>query len=465
MAKSKPKQEIVDLQIEINKFISRLSKNNISGGIVLRLADVRDNLDNEVSEWYHVDLYTALNPELLLEQARAVYRKRTWWLGYVEVIRNFLVLLPILFTWFALSQASAAYYHAINKTPALATIPFLVQWEQGFNKAVPIWLHFSQVALLDAFILVVIIMITFLVHVENNVLLERAEKKSGQLVAEFDDLLWRISKVLVQRTDPNALSQTLLTSIKDYSESFQEQGEHFQDLLTAEQERLEKLNEFRLQELQEFATVSKDLMDTASQLTKFTSGTKQTFDDLQKLLSLLAGQIQAIPKSQDSLDRTLKSLEGHLGGFESVVKNMIQNLDKGFVDMSLAVHTDLTSLENSVRHVSDNQRDLIQSMGDDRKGDDNVVQRLEVLVDKLEKTSQNYEVYSQHFTKIYADSTIELRTLSENIKDFTAVLKSSSSSPPSSTTMETNMNNLVKELQNLNLLLRKNRLFNFFGSK
>ena len=462
MAKSKPKPEIVELEADIDKFISRLSRNNINGGIITRLNEVKDNLGNQASEWYHMDIYTVLNPGLLLEQFRNVHRKRAWWLGYIELFRNFLVLLPILFTWFALSRASEAYYQAINNNGALADIPFLVQWESGFNGILPIWLHFSQVAILDAMILVLIVIATLFVHFESNILFEHAEKKALQLTSDFDDLLLRIYKVFVQQTDPNTLSQTLLNSINDYSESFQKQGESFQDLLTAEQERLEKLNDSRFQELKEFDKVSTDLKETASQLTKFTNETKQTFDDLQKLLSSMAGQIQAIPKSQDSLDRTLKSLEGHLGGFEVVIKNLVHKLDKGFADMTHSVHQELTSLENAVRQVSNNQNELVQIVTDERKNTNNSIKNIEVIVARLEETAQNYETYSQKFIDTYEDSVKELNTLSINIEQFTSTIKSSPTSPINT---ETELKTLINELHTLNTALRKNRLLNFLGNK
>lgn len=456
-------QDIAQLKEDIDQFIKRLSLMGIKGRVVNRLEEIKDNLENQASEWYHLDLRILLNPEMLLAQAHEIRYKKVRWIGYVEFLRNLLVLLPILFTWLALSRASAAYYFTIASDAASAGIPFLVQWEQGFNGLLPRELHFSQVAYIDAVILAVIVLSTFIVHAENNILLERSEKRAIQLVNEFDDLLIRISKVFVQRTDPNALTQSLLNSIKDLSASFREQSEHLQDLLAAEQERLEKLNAFRIQELEDFEKVSKNLRDSAVQLTTFSNKTEQSYTGLKKELHKLSGQVNAIPQSQDGLNRTLQSLEGHFGKFELVMENLTQKLDSRFSGVSHALHVELTSLTEVVSQASENQNKLTLLIQESKKSSFDDFKQVEDLVRKLEQTSENYELYSDKFIHVYGEASKELRNLSENLREFVNVLKSNAHSSTSST--DRNVDNLVRELQNLSGAMQKNRLLNFFGSK
>jgi len=427
---------VAELKTEIDEFIGRLTKYNINSGITDRLSEVRDDLGNQASEWYYMDLYTILNPSLLLDQVRDSQRKKSQWLGPVEVLRNILVLFPILLTWYALSKASASYSQAISANSALSNLPFLLQWEQGFGGALPVWLSFSQVALLDAIILIVIITATLFVHYYNNIQFEYAEREAIQLVAELNNLLWRINKILVKKTDVSALSQTLLDDIKGFVGSFQQQGEDFHDLLSAEQERMQKLNEFRLQELQEFDVVSKAFLNSASQMTDFAKNNNQSIHDFQSVVSVLSAEIHAIPKSQGSLDRTLKSLDGHLGGFESVMQDLIHTLDAKLTDIGYSTQVELSNLArvsgdmgDSVKKVSENQKDLIEIISKEKTTDNELIDQtretaiqMKSVGEKLEELSKNYEMLSKQTIDMSADTSKVLTTLNDNIKYFTDVL-------------------------------------------
>jgi len=176
-----------------------------------------------------MDLYSALSPVLLLEQLRNSYHKKKWFIGPLEVFRNVLILMPILFTWYALSEASSAYHLALRTDPNLAGVPFLFQWEQGFNGALPSAFSFSQVAIIDVIILAIIVMATFFVHYFDNIHFENSDRKALQLVADFNSLLCNVSKILVQESSAEALSQTLLNDIKIFVDILQQEGDEIHD--------------------------------------------------------------------------------------------------------------------------------------------------------------------------------------------------------------------------------------------
>lgn len=532
--KSTPNPDISQLQIDIDLYIARLEDEyNIKNGVVDRLKEIRDNLDNQASEWFYMDLYSVINPTLLLEQARDLQREKSrWWLGVVEVFRNFLVLVPILLTWYALSQASMAYANSVE-----SDLPFLILWEGGFGGKLPEWLTFSQVARWDVLILLAVIVTTIIVHVVNNIQFERIEHNLVKFVAEFDNLLWRINKVLVQGSDTNTLSQKLLNDISGFVDAFRQQGEDFHDLLSAEQNRLQKLNEFRLQDLQEFDVVSKSLMNSVGQLINFSSSTSQALQDVQQAVSTLTVEAHAISKSHDGLDKSLKSFDGRLGAFEKVLEQLIHTVDEDLTSVGYSTQVELSKLTslsedlgNSVKKLSENQEDLVQIISREKTTDNALIKetretaiQMKFVGEKLEGLSQNYETLSKQVVGMHDGTVKMLDALSGNLKQFNELITPVNANYQQSLTQlgsainsmektysemnatrgeftnahhtyqvatqssaksiqlilaaltekranqspktDADLSNLIKELRDLNTILRKKGLFSFLGIK
>jgi len=108
----------------------------------------------------------------------------------IQGIRNWAVLLPILFTWIALATASAAYTASLaqDTTPTheLRAVPFLEQWEQGFsattiplgpiNFPLAVLPHqFSTFAIFDFLLLATLIIMTIIGQFTESQALQRVE--------------------------------------------------------------------------------------------------------------------------------------------------------------------------------------------------------------------------------------------------------------------------------------------------
>lgn len=91
---------------------------------------------------------------------------RIW--GFLELIRNVLVFAPIAVTWYGLSVATDAYADFLAERPELVSQPFLALWQQGFGGApgVP---TFSTVALIDALLIALLILLSMFVHFRSDV--------------------------------------------------------------------------------------------------------------------------------------------------------------------------------------------------------------------------------------------------------------------------------------------------------
>jgi hypothetical protein len=106
----------------------------------------------------------AIDPHAVAELL--VFKRSTLW-GLIEVARNVLVFSPIAVTWFGLSTATDAYQKLIAEKPDLVTRPFLLLWQEGFE-AVGV-MKFSTLALIDASLIGVLIVLSLLIHFRTDV--------------------------------------------------------------------------------------------------------------------------------------------------------------------------------------------------------------------------------------------------------------------------------------------------------
>src|SRR5947208_14442238 len=126
-----------------------------------RLADAGRRGDRDEIHGYA----DAVDPRAIAE---VLTSKRSWIWGIFEVARNVLVFAPIAVTWFGLSRATDAYATELAAKPDLASKPFLLLWEQGFGGA-PGVLTFSTVAIIDASLIALLIILSLMIHVRADV--------------------------------------------------------------------------------------------------------------------------------------------------------------------------------------------------------------------------------------------------------------------------------------------------------
>lgn len=171
------------------------------------------------------DYATVLPPEalpVLLDSSAAldeleetIPNKGSWWrrLSLWGLIRNALTLVPLWWTWLALSGATAAYQNEVHLHPELAYQPFLALWQNGFGQGyAPL---FSDVAGFDTFLFFVIIVLTVIIQRSER----NAEKKARAFVAEMDATVMELVAVLGQSHEaisgkPTDWAKTVATVIQ-----------------------------------------------------------------------------------------------------------------------------------------------------------------------------------------------------------------------------------------------------------
>jgi hypothetical protein len=131
------------------------------GELLARLATaVKDGRYDEVKAYA-----AALDPRSLAELLM-VRRSALW--AVLEVIRNTLVFAPIAVTWFGLATASAAYETLLKARPELISRPFLLLWQESFEGTSAV-LSFSTLAIIDASLIALLIVLSLVIHVRADV--------------------------------------------------------------------------------------------------------------------------------------------------------------------------------------------------------------------------------------------------------------------------------------------------------
>jgi len=156
------------------------------GTVLARLADaVREGRTTEAAA------YTgAVDPRGLAELLAGKH-SRLW--AILEVIRNVLVFAPIAVTWFGLSIAASAYAQLLGERPELVSRPFLLLWQEGF--AGRLALNFSTLAITDASLIGVLIVLSLALHIRSEVRDAQVRTQALLKESEIRALLGHVSSL------------------------------------------------------------------------------------------------------------------------------------------------------------------------------------------------------------------------------------------------------------------------------
>lgn len=172
------------------KLADRIQSTDPSGASRLLLLSeaVMGGPDIDAEAWAATDIYKFIDPDSIVEHVRSQYT-RARHIDIMELVRNTLVLAPIIVTWFAISQAVPAYHDLLAANPSQVQLPFLYFWQQGFGPGFPPLLTLGSVALIDAIILFSILVLTFVTYALAQANTNRSDREAESLRAELVHVL------------------------------------------------------------------------------------------------------------------------------------------------------------------------------------------------------------------------------------------------------------------------------------
>ncbi len=290
-------------------------------GVDPRAADRLDDLSAALASsdasasWADVDLRRAFNTERLAyaRAVEAIGGPASRAIGVADRVRNVLVLVPILLTWFALAEASRAYASYITANPDEVRKPFLLLWESGFGGHVgPFAPSFSKVALLDAILIAIIIALTLYAH-------GRREDRDDEVAASATAFQTDLDNVLADASvrlalDRGARPALLANSVERLAERFDRSSQELLTRLRLEHDRLEQISSRREKEFADFGVFASGMRAGADEthrllveLRQVSAGLRTSLEDLTAEVSTSTDQGRTLLVAIQGLERLTTS--------------------------------------------------------------------------------------------------------------------------------------------------------------
>jgi hypothetical protein len=261
--------------------------------------------------WAEVDLRRAFQTDRLAH-AYAVRREGGYASGAINVadkVRNVLVLVPIFLTWFALAEASRAYARFISANPDEVRQPFLLLWERRFGgEASPLAPTFSFVALVDAFLLLLIIVLTLYAHGRREDRDEAIATTAGRFQADLDNALAAATVVLAQ--EKGGRPAALTKGVERLADRFDRSSQELLNRLRVEHDRLEQLASRREREFADFGVFASGMRAGAEEthrllveLRTVSAGLQGALEDLTTEVGVSADQGRTLLSAVQGLEQ------------------------------------------------------------------------------------------------------------------------------------------------------------------
>ena len=277
-----------------------------------RLRDLASSLATERGRqrWADVDLRRAFHTDRL-SHAYALKREGGYAPQSIEVadkIRNVLVLVPILLTWAALAEAVRGYADYINAHPEEERRPFLLLWQNGFGgESTLLSPSFSTLALTDAVIIVIIILLTLYAHGRREKQEDLISDTSAEFQADMDNALAEATVLLAG--DRSSRPMLLTDSVERLADRFERSSQALLTQLQIEHDRLEAVATQREQEFRDIGLFASGMRSGAEEMHHLLVDLRQVSNGLENALHDLTSEVSVASDQQRSLLTAVSTLE------------------------------------------------------------------------------------------------------------------------------------------------------------
>lgn len=348
------------------------------------------NTPTERIRWNAVDLRQAFNIERLSHQIaeRKVGKKGTRLIEFADKVRNVLVLLPVLLTWFALAEASRAYDRYLTENPDMVGQPFLLLWQQGFGGELSTFSPtFAVVALVDAAIILVIILLTFYAHGRREDQEDRVAEIASEYYVTLDNTLAEAGVLLAR--DRAAQPSQMAQNVAALTDRFDINSREIIGLIDEERRRIADIAAQRQTEVADFGMFARSMRSGAEQTHLMLSELRQVSRSLDESVDRLGADVAATGRHQETLLASLQNLE-------QLTSSAIQSDQAVTHRLAEAATAIATSADNAVSgadhaaQISDAAHQALRGMGDLAH---RLVETNKQLADAMNREHQSSEAF------------------------------------------------------------------------
>ena len=206
MAQNRKNPETKELLSTLNSWIYKYDQ---SGNSMMK------KLVNDIENGNDLKIWADLAPETYLPNPQSKnYINGIRRINSITGLRNVLVFSPVALTWAAISVVTTAFskFEAENSN---SVVNFLSFWQQGFGYLNDFW-KLSNVAIFDAFLVSIVIGLTFVINFLTRSNLESNEKYELEVQDARIRLIFKLNEFFYQYKypTPNQLNKNIYSATK-----------------------------------------------------------------------------------------------------------------------------------------------------------------------------------------------------------------------------------------------------------
>ncbi len=301
------KQSLLELADQVREY-------DVGAAVRLRLlSDAVENGTN-AEVWVESDIYKIIDPDGIVERFRSS-QIRGKIVDILELLRNTFILAPIIVTWYGISQATDKYHILLGELlkthPDQVSQPFLYLWQEGFGGRLPLWLTLSNVALIDAGLLVFIFFLTFFTFALAQSNANRSEREAQQLRSALVHALAGTSLFLLSRRKqvPLTAGDNLEAVARQYDAMTRQTGAKFDNMI---QQILNQFNAMTKQVVEQFSATTKQVLNQFNAMTQKMDDQLNAGNAYLQKLNTFASDLDVLAKEMHTSAQTLRNTNNDL---------------------------------------------------------------------------------------------------------------------------------------------------------